>query len=230
MAYKNSKAQSAIGAKVYIGPKALDFENLTLTGTGAAQEFTFTADTTSAAKTLASPSSTEGLFTGQPVAGTGIPAGATLVMTAGVPSLSVNASATASAVTLTVTAFIELGEMSQVPLSGYKYDKEEVTNFDSGENKEWIKTLLDGGTVALEGNRVSSDPGQAALYAAFLDPANAYEFLWSYPLANGQVTTGDVVSFAALVEQWDDNLQVGKAIKRKASLQRTGAVSFIVGS
>jgi hypothetical protein len=133
-------------------------------------------------------------------------------------------------VPLTVTAYIELGEMSQVPVSGYKFDLEEVTNFDSGENKEYIKTLLDAGKVQLQGNRVSSDAGQAALYGAFLDPANAYEFMWAYPLANGQVTSGDTVEFAALVEQWDDNLQVGKAVKRQASLQRTGAVSFVEGA
>lgn len=221
--YKGSKAQSAIGAKISIGSTQLAY-----TGT----PISITGDVTAASASVTSVSSIIGILVGMPISGTGIPVGATIAAVSG-STITLSAVATAgtgSSESLTVTPWIEIEETEQAPVSGYQWDNEQTTNFDSLSNKEWIKTLLDSGKVALQTNRVSSDPGQVLLYGAFLDPNNAYMFQISYPLANGQTTSGDTVVFAALVNGQDDDLTVGKVIKRKSSMQRTGAVTFTEGS
>jgi hypothetical protein len=126
--------------------------------------------------------------------------------------------------------FTPVFELSAAPVSGQKWDIEDISNFNSGISKEYLKTMLDSGKMALTGNRVSTDAGQVALKAAFLDPASAYLFKVTYPLEAGQTTSGDSEVFAALVESFDDTKQVGKVIKISVSLQRTGAVTFSEGS
>ena len=222
MAYKNSKAQAAIAVVLSIGPSAPSYTGNPISITG---------NTTTASNVIASPSSTVGLYAGQPISGTGIPAGATIATVTPSLTISANATATGSAVALSVVPFVPIFEMKQAPVSGQKWDLEDITNFQSGTTKEWLKTLLDTGKVTVQGNRISTDPGQALLKAAFLDTA-AYMFQVTLPLAQGQATTGDVALFAALVEQFDDmsTLQVGKAIMVSATLQRTGAVTYTEGS
>jgi len=220
MAYKNSKAQAAIGVVLSIGPSAPNYTGNPISITG---------NTSSGSNVIASPSSTVGLSVGNPISGTGIPTGATIATLTPTFTISESATATATAVALSVTPFVPIFEMKQAPVSGQKWDLEDVTNFQSGEFKEFLKTLLDSGKVAVQGNRVSSDPGQVLLKAAFLDTA-AYMFQVALPLAQGQSTTGDTAVFAALVEQYDDTLTVGKAITVSASLQRTGAVTYTEGA
>lgn len=222
MAYKNSKAQAAIGVRLSIGPKASDYTGnpISITGTVA-----------SSSTSVTSVSSTTGLYKGMPISGTGIPTGTTIaVVGTGTLTLSAAATADGSAEALSVIPFVPIMEISESPVSGYKWDMEDITNFDSGKNKEWLKTLLDSGKMAVAGNRVSDDTGQQLLRAAFLDTV-AYMFQLQYPLNVDQETTGDTDVFAALVEQFDSTpISVGKAIKISASLQRTGAITFTEGS
>ena len=121
-------------------------------------------------------------------------------------------------------------ELTAAPISGRTWTIEEVTNFNSGYSKEYIKTLLDQGKVNLSGNRVSTDPGQVALQAAFLDNANAYLFKLTYPLEAGQSTTGDSETFGALVLDKMPDITMGKTIKMSCSLQITGTVTYTEGA
>lgn len=221
MAYKNSKAQAALSVVLAIGPKASIYTGSPIAITGT---------TASASTSVTAVSSVVGLYSGQKISGTGIPSGATIA-TVGVGSLTLSLAATAdgSAVALSVIPFVPVFEVSQAPTSGQKWDLEEVTNFNSAQFKEWLKTLLDSGKVAVQGNRVSTDPGQQLLKAAFLDTA-AYMFQITLPLDQDQTTSGDAALYAGLVEQYDDTVTVGKAIKISVSIQRTGAITYTQGS
>lgn len=220
MAYKNSKAQSTIGLVLGIGAVAGTTLPTGLTGT-----------TTSGSPNVTAVSGS-GYSVGMGISGTGIPTGATVIaIGSGTLTLSANATASGTVVAFTFTlGYTPIFELSQAPISGYKWDVEDTTNFQSGINKEYLKTLLDGGKLSLTGNRVSTDAGQAALKAAFLDNANAYLFQLTYPLEAGQTTTGDVEAFAALVESLDITLDVGKVVKIAVSLQRTGTITYTEGA
>jgi hypothetical protein len=167
----------------------------------------------------------------QAISGTGIAAGS--VITA-IPSgttltLSKNATATGSAVTLTVSVFVVVGELSEVPLSGNKWDVEDVTSFDSGNDKEFLKTLKDRGKIAMKLNRVSTNGGQVLLKAAYED-TSAYMFQETFPMNVDQTVTGDSVIYAGLVMQYDDTVAIGKAIKLAVEIQRTGTPAYTQGS
>lgn len=220
MAYKNSKAQSAIGVVLGIGAIA-----------GTTVPTGITATTVSASTGLTAVSA-PGAAVGMGVSGAGIPSGTTVAaIGSGTITLSAPATASASAVALTFTlGYLPIFELSAAPVSGQKWDIEDTSNFQSGIYKEYLKTMLDDGKMALAGNRVSTDAGQTALKAAFLDPANAYGFQITYPLEAGQTTGGDTEVFNALVESYDETIQVGKVIKISISLQRTGVVTFTEGS
>lgn len=126
--------------------------------------------------------------------------------------------------------FVPIFELSAAPIDGQTWEKEETSNFNSGITKEYLKTMLDSGTMELQGNRVSSDAGQTALRAAFLDPALSYMFTLSYPKAAGQTTSGDMEAFSALVMSMNTEITTGKVIKIKTTLQRTGPVTLTEGS
>jgi hypothetical protein len=127
--------------------------------------------------------------------------------------------------------YVPIFELDAAPTTGFKWDVEMITNFNSpNATKEKLKTLVDPGKVQLSGNRVSGDAGQLALKAAFLDPANAYLFKITYPLTILQTTTGDIDTFNALVTQFDNTRDLGKAMKISVELDRTGAVTFTAGA
>jgi hypothetical protein len=217
-----SKAQAALNVLLAIGPKQSAYTTPSVTVTGT---------TTSGSPGLTSVSSTAGLAIGQAISGTGIAAGS--VITA-IPSgttltLSKNATATGSAVTLTVSVFVVVGELSEVPLSGNKWDVEDVTSFDSGNDKEFLKTLKDRGKIAMKLNRVSTNGGQVLLKAAYED-TSAYMFQETFPMNVDQTVTGDSVIYAGLVMQYDDTVAIGKAIKLAVEIQRTGTPAYTQGS
>lgn len=220
MAYTRSKATSAIGVVLGIGAVAGTTVPTGLTGTTASGSPNVTAVSGS------------GYAVGMVITGTGIPTGTTVIaIGSGTLTLSQNATATGTAVALTFAlGYTPIFELSQAPISGQKWDVEDVSNFQSGIYKEYLKTMLDSGKMALTGNRVSTDAGQTALLAAFEDNANAYLFQLTYPKEPGQTTAGDTETFAALVESYDSTITVAKAIKISVSLQRTGAVTLTEGS
>jgi hypothetical protein len=222
MTYTTSKAQSTIGLVLSIGPAAS-------TGTPPTG---VTGSTTSASTSVTAVTNTVGLAIGDSVSGTGIPSGATVAsFTTNTITLSIAATATGSAVALTFAiAYTPIFELSGVPISGQQWSVEDTTNFQSLSVKEKLKTILDTGKMTLTGNRVSTDTGQAALKAAFLDPSNAYLFQLTYPKETGQVTTGDSETFGALVVSYDVALEVGKVVKITVGLDRTGTPTFTEGA
>lgn len=128
-------------------------------------------------------------------------------------------------------AYIPILELKATSNSGEKWDKKEVTNFNSpGNLKEWRKALLDGGVIGFEGNDIRGDDGQKALKVAHLDPNGAYLFKIQYALAEDQSTTGDVETFDGLVESFTPKNEVGEIRTISVSVQITSPTDFVAGS
>jgi hypothetical protein len=127
-------------------------------------------------------------------------------------------------------AYIPVFELKQSNRTGQKFGTEEVTNFNSAGVAEKVKTILDPGQWAVSGNRVSSDVGQTALRAAFLDPIGLYMFKLTYDLAPGQTATADVETFNALVTTFDTTVGVGKTVVISTTLDISGPPTFTEGA
>ncbi|MGC9159795.1 MAG: phage tail tube protein, partial [Terracidiphilus sp.] len=104
--------------------------------------------------------------------------------------------------TLTTPVWTPIGEWKNATQSGNQWKTIDVTNMDSGPNQEIITSIRDNGTYKVSGNRVSTDPGQVALNAAYNSGAlTMFELL--LPLGPTQTTTGDMYAFTALVESYE---------------------------
>ena len=57
--------------------------------------------------------------------------------------------------------FLPLAEIKSSDFSGAKYDLDDVTNYESGNFREWLTTLADSGEVSFEGNYIPSDASQS---------------------------------------------------------------------
>ncbi|HEV2463548.1 MAG TPA: hypothetical protein VGT04_07075 [Acidobacteriaceae bacterium] len=211
MAYTGSKAQAGRGSSLSIG------SSVTPTGT-----------TTTSSTSITGVTSTSGIAVGASISGTGIPANTTITAISGNTLTISNAATATGSVTLTISPVI-LGEIKSVPFKAGKWETADVTNFQSGSDREFITTVRDNGTVDLAGNRVSGDAGQQAIEAAY-SSGGISAFTLQLPLASGQSTSGDKYTFNALVVSRDFTVDVTKEIDWQVSLKISGAVTFAAGS
>lgn len=127
--------------------------------------------------------------------------------------------------------FTVIGEIKSSGISGAQWQTEEVSNFLSGADQEFITTMRNNGTVDISGNRVASDAGQVAVEAAFASGLK-YDFKLVLPINGqaGQTTTGDTYTFSALVESRDISIDTTKAVGWSVKLKISGAVTLVAGS
>ncbi len=126
--------------------------------------------------------------------------------------------------------YVVFGELKTASRTGSQWATEDVTNFDSGDDMEFRKTIRDNGMLNMAGNRVTGDAGQVAVKAAFDDADGVYLFKVEYPKAPGQITTGDVDTFTAIVESQDFTLEYNKINAFSVKLKISGRVAETVGS
>jgi hypothetical protein len=225
MAYTRSKAQAGRGTIFAIGP---------ISGTTVPTGVTGT--TVAASATITAIAATAGIVAGLSVSGAGIPVGATVVSVVLNTSVTISAPATASASAVALTfavAYTAVGEIKTTDPGKGQFDKEETSNFQSGLDKEYLKTMRDNGAPKLSGNRVGSDAGQLAVVAAYNDGDNSYMIQITLPINKkaGQTTTGDIYTYDALVmHQSFGPVEVNKAIPFECELQITGPFTFVAGS
>lgn len=218
--YTGSEAIIGRGAGFGIGP---------VSGTTAPTGIT--ASTTSGSAGLTAVTSTTGVVIGMGVSGVGIPSGATVISKgSGVIGLSANASATGTTIALTFTVgYTNVGECNDSSPSGRQWDVEEVTNFQSAVDKEYIKGLRNPGKFTVKFNQVDGDAGQLALETAF-DSTASYMFQLQFP-PQGTETVGEAWQFSALVLSVDPpEIVPGKVIMGSCELQVTGQRTIIAGS
>ena len=225
MAYTRSKAQAGRGTIFAIGPVS-----------GSVAPTGLTGDTTSGSPTI-TMASTTGVTVGMSVTGTRIPVGATVLSIVPATSITISANATAtsgSAEALTFgIAYIQVFELKTGDPGKGTYDKEDVSNFNSLIDKEYMKLMRDNGTPKFSGNRVGNDAGQLALLAAYNDPDNAYMFQVTLPknVKIGQTVTGDIETWDALVMSATYGpVETNKTIPVEVELQITGPRTLVAGS
>jgi len=130
-----------------------------------------------------------------------------------------------------VDTYTLVGEIKTAGISGAQWGTEDVSNFESGADQEFLSTMRDNGTLDLAGNRVSSDAGQVAVEAAFSSGLK-YDFKLQLPINTqaGQTTVGDSYTFSALVQSRDIAVDTTKAIGWTTKLKVSGPVTLVPGS
>jgi hypothetical protein len=123
-----------------------------------------------------------------------------------------------------------IGEIASAPQSGRMAKTVETTNLQS-TFAEFLPTIPESGTLDITANRVSSDAGQVALEAAFAGLL-LKQFKITLRQTPAQTTTGDVMTFTALVEECNQlgEFSVDKQIVLKVKLKISGLVTLTVGS
>lgn len=127
--------------------------------------------------------------------------------------------------------YVTIGEIKSSGISGAQWNTEDVSNFQSGADSEFITTMRDNGTIDISGNRVTSDAGQTAVETAFASGLK-YDFKLTLPINTqaGQSLAGDAYTFSALVQSRDISVDTSKAIGWNIKLKISGPVSLTVGS
>jgi hypothetical protein len=116
-------------------------------------------------------------------------------------------------------AFTTIGEARKIGLS-LKGSFEDVSNMDSPSvYKEFLATLIDGGSVKIDCNFLNNDATQNNLYADFAAQTLLY---WQiqFPTARGKAT------FRAFVEEIAPDLDVQKAAVNSVSLKISGLYTW----
>ncbi|RSL15571.1 hypothetical protein EDE15_1062 [Edaphobacter aggregans] len=127
--------------------------------------------------------------------------------------------------------FVTIGEIKSSGISGAQWSTDDVSNFQSGADSEFITTMRDNGTLDISGNRVASDAGQVAVEAAFASGLK-YDFKLVLPInvQAGQTTVGDTYGFSALVQSRDISVDTSKAVGWSVKLKISGPVTLSAGS
>ncbi len=127
--------------------------------------------------------------------------------------------------------FVLIGEIKTSGISGAQWGSEDVSNFQSGNDQEFITTTRNNGTIDISGNRISSDAGQVAVETAFSNGLK-YDFKLVLPINTqaGQTSVGDTYTFSALVESRDISIDTTKAIGWSVKLKVSGPVTLVTGS
>lgn len=122
-----------------------------------------------------------------------------------------------------------IGEIRSCTPSGNAWGTEDVTNFQSGPDQEFITTIRNNGQFKVAGNRVSTDAGQVLVEAAYASGA-INSFTLQLPKQGSQTTNGDKYVFNALVETRDFAVEYNKEISWTLSLKVSGAVAYTAGT
>jgi hypothetical protein len=130
--------------------------------------------------------------------------------------------------TILSQALLVVGEVTSIALSGRKQNFEDATNMQS-TFEEVISTIPSPGEWDVELNRVSLDPGQAAMEAA-ITSGNLLPFTVTFPKAPGQITTGDVYAFNAYVESFDFKAAPKTKVSATLKLKVTNSITFTPGA
>jgi predicted secreted protein len=120
--------------------------------------------------------------------------------------------------TLVSVGFLPLAEIKEINFSGAKYDLADVTNYESGNFREWLTTLADSGEVSFTGNYIPGDASQQALLG-FFNNGTLVSWKVDLPSSLGSIT------FKGYVSGLDHNLPLDKEATISGKIKITGAVA-----
>lgn len=117
-------------------------------------------------------------------------------------------------------AVVEVNSVGDIDLTA---DDIEVTHYNSDDGyKEYIQGLRDGGEIAVEGNFIPSDAGQAALLSDF-NAGTVRTFLVTLPNTDASTWSG-----SAYIKGFTTSQPINDKIMFTATLKLTGKPSFTV--
>jgi hypothetical protein len=184
-----------------------------------------TGNTTSGSAIIGTPSTIVGLAAGQAFTGAGIPALTTILsLTSGVLTLSANATATASAVTFTVSTT----EQQVIGLMDWNISfKLKTADATTTDDAEWESSLPSSGSWSVKAKYVylMGDPSQMAQIRATLAATTRVPQRWNF-FAN-PLTGDDSFSGLAYIDGIDWTAGVGKIVGQDVSLKGTGPLAII---
>lgn len=136
--------------------------------------------------------------------------------------------------TVGTPVYVTIGEVMDAKYSG---ESKAVVKYNILENQytQKLSGAIDAGTLDLSIVRVVTDAGQVALGAAAADATGVpYKFqVTLFINANdGQATTGDVVTFNAIVSKFNpiEDISPTKEITMSVTLELTTPLTIVAGS
>jgi hypothetical protein len=117
--------------------------------------------------------------------------------------------------------FTTIGEVMSAKASGATASVTKYSTLDGGIYTQKISAIRDAGTWDLQIVHNSGDAGQTALAAAFANAAGQpYDFKVQLPIASGQATNGDLVTFSAIISKLNlfASIEVDKVIMSEVTL------------
>jgi hypothetical protein len=124
---------------------------------------------------------------------------------------------------------VPIGELDDVPLDLPEWMTDDATNFESGQDEEFITTIRKSMEFTVTGNRVSADAGQVAVQTAY-GAGTLSSFTLQLLKNASQTTTGDKYIFSALVLSQSFKIETTKKITFAMKLKTSGPVTFTAGS
>jgi hypothetical protein len=129
--------------------------------------------------------------------------------------------------------YVPVGDITSAPYKAGELGTQSTTNLQS-TTEEITPVLQKLGMIPLKGNRNSSDPGQALLYATFqaTPPVPIFwKLLMPLNAVAGQVTQGDLFSGSAWVIGYEiDDVEPTKIVTFTSNMTVIGKAAFAEGS
>ena len=124
-----------------------------------------------------------------------------------------------------------LSEIKTIQFTGAKYDLADVTNFESGNFREWLPTLADSGDLSFTGNLIPNDNTESDLIS-FFNAATLITWHVVLPAAPGQGfnTSLGTFTFKGYVSSIDRDIPVDKEGTISGKIKITGEISYAAGS
>lgn len=120
-------------------------------------------------------------------------------------------------------------EIKQADFSGQKLDLADVTNFQSGQFREYLATLLDSGELSFKGNFIPSDASQQAVLNLF-NTASRNSWQVILPINPNTGLTYGHFTFLAFVAGFEWGLPIDKEATIMGKLKITGQITFTPGA
>jgi hypothetical protein len=135
----------------------------------------------------------------------------------------------------TSETFLPVLQVKTFQFSGQTWKFDDISNAGSpvagaGVLEEALPSTMSGGSLAVSGVFLPTDPGQTALATAF-NSGTLTDFKLQLPLAPGQTSTGNLYAFSGFVQEFPlPDIQFDKALTIKATIKINTVITVTVGS
>ena len=119
------------------------------------------------------------------------------------------------------SVYTNVAQLKKFNFSGLKAEFDDITNLDSPDIfKEWMKTVVDGDTVTMDGVMNPSDPQTQALLSNLALAGSAALNFWKITLTNGSI-----LIFKGYVSDFKFGAEYNKAITFSGTIKIVGNVT-----